>query len=403
MDKARGNCTAGGAALPSTTRETIPTMNDPFAPLTFLRGPAMKNRFMLAPLTNQQSHSDGTLSDAEYAWLVKRAQGGFGLTMTCATCVHPAGRGFPGQLGIWSDHHLPALTHLAAAIRQAGSLSAVQLQHSGWRAPAELTGRQPAGPVEHAETGSRAMTTAEVEEAVDAFIAAAIRAEQAGFDGVELHAAHSYLICQFLDAGNQRDDGWGGSFANRRRFLDTIVAGIRRSTRPDFQLGVRLSPERHGIPTGEARELAESLMLSGAIDYVDMSLWDCFKTPVDPAYADRPLIEWFTGLPRGDCRLGVAGKIMDAATVRRCLESGADFVLLGRGAILHHDFPHRMAADPDFAAVSTPVSRDYLRAEALSDPFIDYLGRWEGFVAPATATLDADASAPSDDEMGRRR
>ena len=355
-------------------------MSDPFAALTFVRGPAMKNRFMLAPLTNQQSHPDGTLSDAECAWLVKRAQGGFGLTMTCATSVHPSGQGFAGQLGIWSDHHLQGLTRLAAAIREAGSLSAVQLQHSGWRAPADLTGRQSAGPVEHAETGSRAMTTAEVEEAGEAFITAAIRAEQAGFDGVELHAAHSYLICQFLDVQNQRDDGWGGSFAGRRRFLDTIIAGIRDRTGPDFQLGVRLSPERHGIPTGEARQFAESLMLAGAVDYIDMSLWDCFKTPVEPAYADRPLIEWFTDLPRGRCRLGVAGKIKDAATVRRCLDAGADFVLLGRAAILHHDFPQRMAADPDFAAVSIPVSRDYLRAEGLSDPFVDYLRRWQGFV-----------------------
>ena len=93
-------------------------------PLTFSRGPAMKNRFMLAPLTNSQSHDDGTLSDDEFHWLVMRAQGGFGLTMTCAAHVQAEGRGFPGQLGIFSDDHLEGLTRLAAAIRASGERAA---------------------------------------------------------------------------------------------------------------------------------------------------------------------------------------------------------------------------------------------------------------------------------------
>ena len=88
-------------------------MTDLFAPLTFTRGPAMKNRFMLAPLTNCQSHEDGRLSDEEFRWLTLRAAGGFGLTMTCASHVQAQGRGFPGQLGIYSDAHLEGLSRLA--------------------------------------------------------------------------------------------------------------------------------------------------------------------------------------------------------------------------------------------------------------------------------------------------
>jgi len=359
---------------------------DPFAPLVLPRGPAMKNRFMLAPLTNLQSHADGTLSDEEIHWLVKRAEGGFGLTMTAASHVLPAGQAFKGQLGIWSDDHLPGLTRLAREIRAAGSLSSVQLHHGGWRAMPEFTGQQSMGPFAHAETNSRSMTTAEVEEAIEAFIAAAVRAEQAGFDGVELHGAHSYLICQFLDTGNQRDDGWGGSFANRRRFLDTIIAGIRARTGPQFQLGVRISPERHGMATAEARELVESLMLSGDVDYIDMSLWNCFKTPVEEAFASRPLIEWFTDLQRGKCRLGVAGKIMDAERVRDCLAAGADFVLLGRAAIIHHDFPQQMAANADFTSLPNPVSRAHLLNEGLSPAFVDYMATWAGFVTEEELT-----------------
>ncbi len=111
-------------------------MSSPFEPLTFARGPAMKNRFMLAPLTNSQSHADGCLSDDEYEWLRMRAVGGFGLTMTCAAHVLPSGQGFAGQLAIFSDDHLPGLTRLADALRAADSLSSVQLYHGGMRAPA---------------------------------------------------------------------------------------------------------------------------------------------------------------------------------------------------------------------------------------------------------------------------
>src|SRR5271156_1493085 len=92
-------------------------MTDLFAPLTLQRGPAWRNRFMLAPLTNLQSHADGTLSEDEFRWLTYRATGGFGLVMTCAAHVQAAGQGFPGQLGVFSDDHLPGLTRLAHKIR----------------------------------------------------------------------------------------------------------------------------------------------------------------------------------------------------------------------------------------------------------------------------------------------
>ena len=101
------------------------SQSDLFAPLSFKRGPAMKNRFMLAPLTNQQSHPDGTLSEDEFHWLTLRAKGGFGLTMTCAAHVQAIGQGFAGQLGIFSDKHLPGLTRLAAAIKADDSLAVV--------------------------------------------------------------------------------------------------------------------------------------------------------------------------------------------------------------------------------------------------------------------------------------
>lgn len=353
-----------------------------FEPLNFIHGNAMPNRFMLAPMTNLQSHQDGTLSDDEYRWLTLRAQGGFGLTMTCATYVQPAGKGFSGQLGIWSDLHLPGLERLAKGIHASGSLSSVQLHHAGRRSPSELTGEAPQAPWQDAETGARALSTGEVEQMIEDFILAAIRAERAGFDGVELHGAHGYLLAQFLDAGNnRRDDRYGGSFENRTRVIVEIIDGIRQRTGPSFQLGIRLSPERFGVTLLEARVFAQQLMTGGKLDYIDMSLWDVFKEPVESEHKGRPLIDYFTELDRGNTRLGVAGKIMDAATAQRCIDSGADFALIGRAGILHHDFPRRVENNTAFASVQLPVSRAYLQGEGLGSAFLDYMTTgWKGFV-----------------------
>ena len=354
---------------------------DPFSPLVLPRGPALPNRFVLAPLTNQQSHPDGTLSDEEYRWLTMRAEGGFGLTMTCAAHVLASGQGFAGQLGIWSDMHIAGLTSLAAGLARGGA-SAVQLHHAGMRSPADLIGGAPACPWDDEETGARALSTAAVEDIIEAFVVAGIRAERAGFGGVELHSAHGYLLGQFLDSEhNHRSDRFGGSFANRRRVLDTIIDRLRERTAPDFQIGVRLSPERFGIDTAEALELAGSLMTSGRIDYLDMSLWDCWKEPLDPRFAGRPLIEWFAGVERGGTPLGVAGKIMNGADVRRAFEAGVDFTLIGRGAILHHDFVRRVAADREFEPIARPVAPTHLEAEGLSEGFIGYMKNWIGFVS----------------------
>src|SRR5690606_22004269 len=114
----------------------------------------------------------------------------------------------------------------------------------------------------------------------------------------------------------------------------------------------------------------------------DLSLWDVFKEPVDPAHAGKPLIDHFTDLPRGSTRLGVAGKILSGGAAAACLERGADCVLIGRAGILHHDFPRRLQHDPQFESVERPVTRAYLQAQGLGSAFIDYMATgWKGFVA----------------------
>jgi 2,4-dienoyl-CoA reductase-like NADH-dependent reductase (Old Yellow Enzyme family) len=121
-------------------------------------------------------------------------------------------------------------------------------------------------------------------------------------------------------------------------------------------------------------------MQEAQIDYLDMSLWDLFKKPVDESFGDKPLLDYFTELERGSVKLGAAGKISTAADVRRAIDSGLDFVVIGRSGILHHDFPRRVENDPDFAPVALPVSAEHLRKEGLGPAFIKYMSGWPGFV-----------------------
>ena len=356
-------------------------MKDLFDPVDFAHGPVTRNRFLLAPLTNTQSHEDGRLSDDEFNWLTRRAAGGFGLTMTCAAHVQAQGQGFPGQLGIFSDRHLEGLSRLAAGIKAEGSLAVVQLHHAGMRSPSALIGSEPVCPSDNAKTGARALSLAEVGQLVEDFVAAARRAERAGFDGVEVHGAHGYVLGQFLSAEvNRRTDRYGGSLENRARILFEVVAGIRAHCRGDFILAVRLSPERFGMRLAEVRTVVERLLGEGMIDVLDLSLWDTFKEPEEEEFRGRTLLSYFTDLDRGRVRLGVAGKVMSGRDATRCLEAGADLVVVGRAAILHHDFPDRVRADRGFAAVGLPVTAEYLRGEGLGEAFIQYLRDRGGFV-----------------------
>lgn len=348
-----------------------------FSPLELTRGPAWKNRLALAPLTNSQSAADGVLSDDEYTWLVKRAEGGFGLTMTCACHVQRIGNAFPGQLGCWDDRHLPGLERLAEGIRKAGSVSSVQLHHGGIRCPKDLIGESPVGPSADEETGARALSFGEVEQLVEDFVVAALRCEKAGFDGVEIHGAHGYLICAFLSpATNRREDAYG----ERSKFLLDILEGIRSRCRPDFQVGVRLSPERYGLVTSEMVELAGKLLLDSRLDYLDMSLWDVFKEPEDPTLSGQSLLSLFTSLPRKDVRLGAAGKLYSGNAITSALAQGLDYVLLGRAAILRHNWPQLLEQEINNELPTLPVTREHLANEWLSQSFIEYMSKWNGFV-----------------------
>jgi len=356
-------------------------MSKLFEAMDFIRGPEMKNRFMLAPLTNSQSHDDGTLSEEEFHWLTMRAQGGFGLTMTCAAHVQAVGQGFPGQLGVFGDEHLPGLTRLAAEIKSNRSIAICQLHHAGMRSPTDIVGT-PVCPSDDEKTGARALTHEEVKQLIYDFVEAAVRCEKAGFDGIEIHGAHGYILGQFLSADiNQRTDEYGGSLENRARIVREIIAGIRARCRNDFCVWLRLSPERFGMQLAEIIQLAGELMAEAEIDFLDMSLWDVFKEPEDETFKDRTLISCFTDIARHGVRLGVAGKIRTPAEAEQILASGVDWIMLGRAAIIHHDFPVQYQRDSQFTPLELPVTVAHLNQEGLSEKFVNYMSSWPGFVS----------------------
>ncbi len=349
--------------------------------LQFSSGHEMKNRFMLAPMTNCQSHPDGTLSDDELNWLVMRARGGFSLTMTCAAHVQRVGQGFPGQLGIFSDDQCEGHCTLSTVIKSHGSLAVVQLHHAGMRTPPSLIDKQPVAPSAQAEKGVRALLTREVEALRDDFIAAAVRAKECGYDGAEVHGAHGYILAQFLSAKyNHRLDQYGGALEHRIRLILEILEGIRLQCGPRFLLGLRLSPERFGMKLEECVWFTQRVIEQGYVDFLDISLWDAFKHPEESEFAQLPLLEYFTQIPRGEIKLTVAGKIMRSVDATKLIEAGVDFVGIGRGAIVHHDFARRALDDVRFEATNLPVSQDYLRNEGLSDVFIEYMRKWPRFV-----------------------
>ncbi|KQR86407.1 NADH:flavin oxidoreductase [Microbacterium sp. Leaf179] len=342
-------------------------------PLGLRHGHTLPNRLVLAPMTNQQSNPDGTLSEDELAWLVARAEGGFGLLQTAAAYVHPAGQVWPGQLGVSSDEHLPGLERLAAAVSAAGARCSVQLHHGGVRAERALSGQEVVGPWDDAQTGARSMTTGEVQRAVEDFATAAARAEKAGMDGIEIHGGHGYLVGQFLDASsNLRTDGYGSDSAGRARFVKEVVRAVRESTGPDFHVGLRLSVERHGVVLADMVDLVRELLASGDIDILDLSLWDVAKLPADAPEGSRTLLEHFLDLPRHGTALGVAGQLSSAAAVQRTLDQGVDLAYIGKGAIADRSFALRAIADASYRAPSFPVTRKHLRAEKLAEPFVTY-------------------------------
>tara|TARA_B100001996_G_scaffold310941_1_gene252793 strand:- start:3242 stop:4258 length:1017 start_codon:yes stop_codon:yes gene_type:complete len=337
-------------------------------------------------MTNKQSNADGTLSEDEMNWLLQRAAGDFGIITTAATHVTRTGQGWEGEMGIWSDHHIPNLTKLTKNIRSHGALSLAQIFHGGMRAPQKITGVQPisasVNECEESNTGfSRAATPDEIEEIIQAFTDAAVRCSKAGFDGVEIHGAHGYLISQFLGKNsNRRDDSWGGDLPTRSQFLLRIIQEIKKQIPTNFLIGVRISPEyrKIGIEIEESLQLSE-LLISSGIDFLHISCWDCFTPSSTHSDDNRMITERFAEKLKEKIPIISTGAIWSTSDAKKVLEQGADLVGVGRVAIGHADWA-RHIEDIDYSPIRPPYSPKHLIEQGLSEIFIDYMRNWKGFV-----------------------
>ncbi|MGK0360142.1 MAG: 2,4-dienoyl-CoA reductase-like NADH-dependent reductase (Old Yellow Enzyme family) [Bradymonadia bacterium] len=340
-------------------------------------GLRVAGRVAMAPLTNTQSEVDGRLGEAEFCWLVRRARDGFPFISTCAAFVSAEGQAWRGQLGISTDAHLPGLTTLAAALAEQGSIAVVQLHHAGAKAE-----RAPQ-PLSTADVdGSRGATADDIDRVIVDFVAAARRAETAGFAGVEIHGANGYLFTQFLaPEDNPRTDGYGGDLAGRARFLRETVRAVRAAVSPGFAVGVRLSPvdtwARRGLMLDDSLQVARWLVEDG-VDFVHLSLRNASGRP--PFEDESPVVvrAMRAALP-DDVAIFVAGGIWDRADALQALTAGADFAVLGRASIVHPDWTSASKA-LDFEPMRPPWSLAHLRAVDAGEAMIAYLKGFRGMV-----------------------
>jgi 2,4-dienoyl-CoA reductase-like NADH-dependent reductase (Old Yellow Enzyme family) len=350
-------------------------------PLTLRSGLVLPNRAALAAMTNLQSQPDGLLGDDELAWLARRADGGFGLVATCAAYVALDGKGWPGELAVDRDECLPGLTRLAARLHEGGGTCMVQLFHGGVRADRSLTGEEPWSASTWTEDGPafvppRPATEDDLSRVIGQFADAAARAEAAGFDGVELHGAHGYLISQFLSRTmNPRTDGWGGDLPGRARLAREILRACRRRC-ARFAIGVRLSFEDFGNARGmdldDNLQVARWLAEDGA-DFIHASMWDVTRSTAK--HPDRHLLPLLReALPR-EVAVIACGKVWTHADAEAVLARGADVVAVARAAILNPDWPRATEIK------QPPITAAALRERAVSPTMIEYLRRWKGFVA----------------------
>jgi 2,4-dienoyl-CoA reductase-like NADH-dependent reductase (Old Yellow Enzyme family) len=362
-------------------------MKDLLSPLELRAGVVSRNRVWLAPLTNMQSHADGTCSEIEERFLGLRSDGGFGLVETCAAHVSQDGKAWPGELGVHDDAMVPGLTRLAARIHAGGALASVQLFHGGLRADtsvsASVSGVPTISASAYEEAGNatpRAATEDDVARVVEDFARAAKRCAQAGFDSVELHGAHGYLLSQFQSTVyNQRTDRWGGSLPNRCRLIREVTRAVKAAA-PSLVLAIRLSPEdfgqAKGIDLDETIQLARWLADDG-MEVLHLSLWRSSQvTKKRPDTHATPLFREAVG---AKVAIVAAGGIWSREDAEAQLAHGADAVALGRAAIANHDWPARVAAGREVARA--PVTAEHLLGEGLSEGFVGYMRKWKGFVA----------------------
>jgi len=346
-----------------------------FEPLT-LRGTTLKNRVVVSPMC-MYSSTDGLPNDWHLVHLGQFALGGAALVLTEASAVSPEGRISPDDAGIWSDAHAAAWAPVVRFVREHGALAGMQLAHAGRKASTYRPGHERRGSVPLDEGGwvtdapsAIAFGRYATPRAVDAgginrvradFVAAARRARSAGFDVLEIHGAHGYLLHEFLSPlSNERTDDYGGSFDNRTRLLLEVTADVREVF--DGPLSVRISADDWtpgGWTVAESQELAPLLHAAGA-DLIDVSsggLHPDQQIPVGPGYQ----VPFSRALKQTGATTGTVGLITEPQQAEDIVARGdADVVLLARELLRDPHWPQRAARE---LGVDVAWPRQYERAK----------------------------------------
>ncbi|MCU7557657.1 NADH-dependent flavin oxidoreductase [Macrococcus capreoli] len=324
-----------------------------FNTLTLKSGNVLENRIAMAPMTTWSSNDDYTISDEEVAYYEKRVND-VGLVITGCTHVQENGIGFTNEYAAYDDKFIPSLKKLATAAKSGGHPAYMQIFHAGNKALAHLI---PNGDVVSSsavvceasgfapETHPRALSIEEVHEVIKAFGETARRAIEAGFDGVELHGAHGFLIQNFLSPHfNKREDEFGGSLENRLRFalaiVDEIKTVIAKHANRPFGIGFRISPDEHyedGLTIEDTLALTDAL-IEKEIDYIHISLSHAVSAKAKNEANDYTLVKRFAQHINGKIPLMAAGMIMTPEEMNKLMDQGLDITAVGHGLVINPNF-----------------------------------------------------------------
>jgi 2,4-dienoyl-CoA reductase-like NADH-dependent reductase (Old Yellow Enzyme family) len=307
----------------------------------------LPNRLALAPMTTYASQSDGTISDDELPYLERRALGGLGMIITAACYVHPSGHAFLGQWGCHEDAMIPSLSRTAEVIHRGGGKAYLQIHHGGRMCNPTLTENQEtisASAVAYPQEGARIpreMTTSEIERTLSDFANAASRAKQAGFDGVEIHGANTYLLQQFVSPqSNLRTDRWN---ADGLRFPVELTQRVLKAVGDEFPVGYRFSPEEgfdNGITLERTLALLDELIQLN-VSYLHLSLRE-YNQPSLRNSDSEPVLKTIANHINGRTPLIGVGSIKTMQDAEAAMKLGADLVAVGRVAVSEPEFAKKL-------------------------------------------------------------
>ncbi|MDR7000270.1 NADH-dependent flavin oxidoreductase [Neobacillus niacini] len=350
-----------------------------FEPFTFPNGVQLKNRIVMAPMTNFSSNPDGTVTEAEVKYYARRSAG-VGMVITACTYVTENGKGFNGEFGADTDDLIPSLKQLATGIKEQGAKAILQIFHGGREVPPALI---PNGDVVSASSVPaegqgkhvpRELSEQEVKSLIHNFGEATRRGIEAGFDGIEIHGANGYLIQQFFSPhSNLREDRWGGSTEKRLAFPLTVVEEVKKvvaaNAKSSFIVGYRFSPEE---PTTSGITMADTLILIDALadnelDYLHVSLNDFWSTPRRGIDDTRPRIEIIKEKVGDRVPVIGVGSLFTADDVLKAFQTGVPLIALGREIIIEPDWVQKVQEGKE-AEIVTKIDKDKQQELVVPDP-----------------------------------